>query len=204
MKLNRSTLLSSVKELGFAIATVILLVGALTLISGAVDGIKARRPVPVSPDGGFVLTPYRAVISGDLTLQPTEFEDRESDYEYTHGRSVLKERQERHAENWGRDGDQMTWRFRVDQAGDFQIRLRYAGRTVPSDSQIVIAIDEDPIINAGIGPASDEKEWASTKIGQLRLEPGIHQLTVSLPSDSGVEGFQLKQVDLLPLMGAQN
>ena len=199
MKPNQSSLLSSVKELGVATATVLLLVGILTLISGAVAGIKKDRPVAPDSEGEITLMPYRSTIAGDLFLYPTEVEEQVGDYAYTHGRAVMNERQTRKAVNWCSEDDSLTWQFRVLRSGDYQLRLRYACDEASAENEVTVEIDDLPPLRKTTRSTGGWDAWDSLDFGRIELESGEHIILVHGSLANGKELMRLEKVKLIPI-----
>lgn len=196
--MNSKSLLTDARELGIAIAVVLLLSAALTLLAGAVAEITAKRPLPPGPDGKIILAPSAATLTGGLVLYPSNLEEQTDDYTYTHGRAVLKERQTRKARNWVTDADSLTWRFHVRNSANHELRLRYACETSSSENEISITIDDDPALTKSIRPTGGPDQWKSLKIGSVPLEPGTHILTVKVGDPKSSTHFQLERVELTP------
>ena len=182
-------------EIATVVVVVLILIGALKLIADVRHDVLARRPVLPDSENILKLLPSQSTIEGSITLYPTDFETQRANFTYTHGRKVLKEREEQLAGHWKDSNASLRWDFEIRTAGDYTVRISYACDDASAGSEAEIQIDDKPLLKK-IRATGGWDQWKRLNFGMVHLESGNHSLTFKARTLIG-EQFQVLQNVLL-------
>lgn len=197
MNLPKNLLISDLRELIIAFSATLAII-AIILLAAVASASRTDRPIEPDERGRIVLTPWLAKVSGNLELYPTSLEKQNDHFTYTHGRAVLRERQERKVKNWTSPEDRMTWRVQVDEAGRYQVRARYACDRKNAGSEITLDLSPSSRLNHLVKTTGGPEQWENRKWGEPSLARGLHSLTLSARPAAG-EVMRLEKIELIPL-----
>lgn len=159
----------SVGELIVAAASVVAVCAILMAVARWREHNLALRPTVADSEGSIQLLPFRATLSGNLQLYPTDAEEQTEELSYTHGRKVLKERMERKIGGWDDAGAVAQWNFMTDRAGEYQVYLRIACDGNSTGCIVNVTVGE-VTLSKTLESTGGWKEWASVSFGRVKLE----------------------------------
>lgn len=98
----------------------------------------------------------------------------------------------------GSEIGEVAFDLAVVRSGDYNVRLRLRG---DPDKPFQVELRKDGQVDA-VGtyrPTGSGAEYVSVDLGWIKMEPGNHTLSVSLPPDSSIESIQVSPPCLSPI-----
>jgi hypothetical protein len=100
---------------------------------------------------------------------------------------------------WVRADDWVSWDFRVNQPGTFQIEILQGCGPNSGDSQVDFSVG-DQTVQTTVEETGGFQDFVARRIGSLKLDkPGSYTLSVRPRSKPGAAVMDLRQVRLLPM-----
>ena len=96
---------------------------------------------------------------------------------------------------WTNAQDWVSWRFKLDKGGRFDVMATFA--TTASSSKFDVAVGEQKF-TAQVEKTGSYETFKTVKLGEVRLEKGMHELTIKPVRDQW-QAINLRSVTLKPI-----
>ena len=100
---------------------------------------------------------------------------------------------------WTNPNDAPTWSFRVEKAGTFAVEALQGCGKDSGGSEVEFEFSADQRLPMVVQDTGHFQNFAPRAIGTVKLDAGVHRLTVRVKEKKGVAVMDLRQVTLKPV-----
>ena len=101
---------------------------------------------------------------------------------------------------WIQGGDNLVYNLNVEQAGDYEMDLRYASPTGATGVRVLV--DQTEVLSVGnLASTGGWQEWKTLRIGSIPMEAGTRSLKLEFLS-STADDLNLNRITLFPALDA--
>ena len=149
-----------------------------------------RKPSAPKSVAGQTLRLVRSDARGWVHLPASAAEIR--------GGDITFERDFENIGMWHGVSDQVTWKFEISRADDYDVYLDYACAESAAGNPFQLRVDDQTLRGVIEGTGANWSDYVQSRLGTVSLKPGKHTLTVS--ADGRLKGalMDLRSVGLAP------